>query len=102
MYRGLKMSVNLVLTGFGSCVVKKGRYKGNGSVAILLYDNNNNLLAHLSKELLDDETLSEGQFFFNELMYPDIKSELLSSIYFEDVLDNNLDFPGYPLFKVLF
>jgi|688.fasta_scaffold126796_6 hypothetical protein len=96
------MSVNLTLTGFGPCVVTKGRYRGNGCVAILVYDSNNNLLAHLSKELLDNETLSEGQFFFNELAHPNVKSDLLNSIYFEDVLDNNLDFPGYPLLKVLF
>jgi hypothetical protein len=96
------MSVNLTLTGFGPCVVTKGRYRGNGCVAILVYDSNNNLLAHLSKELLDSETLSEGQFFFNELAHPNVKSELLSSGHFEDVLDNNLDFPGYPLLKVLF
>ena len=76
------MSVNLTLTGFGPCVVTKGRYRGNGCVAILVYDSNNNLLAHLSKELLDNETLSEGQFFFNELAHPNVKSDLLNSIYF--------------------
>ena len=96
------MSVNIDLTGFGSCVVRKGRYKGNGCLAILVFDNNNNLLAHLSKELLDDQSLAADQFFFNELAYPDVKSELLGSGHFEDVLDSNLDFPGYPLFRVLF